>query len=74
LKAFDDYLASGLSLAYPVEKLFQRPVADALTHTGQIAMQRRMAGCPIRSENYFRADISAGRVGEDQAAPTREFD
>jgi hypothetical protein len=74
LKAFDDYLASDLPLGYSVEKLFQGPVADALTHTGQIAMQRRMAGCPIRSENYFRADISAGRVGQDQAVPAREFD
>lgn len=74
LKAFDDYLASDLPLAYPVEKLFQGPVADALTHTGQIAMLRRMAGCSIRGENYFRADISAGRVGQDQAAPVREFD
>jgi len=74
VKAFDDYLASDLPLTYSVEKLFQGPVADALTHTGQIAMLRRMAGCPIHGENYFRADINAGRVGQDQAAPAREFD
>lgn len=73
LKAFDDYLASGLPLGYPVEKLFQGPVADALTHTGQLTILRRMAGCPIRGENYFLADISAGRVGQDQAEPVREF-
>jgi len=48
-------------------------VADALTHTGQIAMLRRMAGCPMRGENYYRAEITAGRVGQDQAAPSREF-
>jgi hypothetical protein len=74
LKAFDDYLASDAPLGCPVEKLFQGPVADALTHTGQIAMLRRMAGCPIRGENYFRADIKAGRVGQEQAAAVREFD
>ncbi len=73
LKAFDDYLASDLPLSAPVEKLFQGPVADALTHTGQIAMLRRMAGCPIRAENYFRADIVAGRVGQQQTPPSREF-
>ncbi len=73
LKAFDDFLASGAPLAAPAEKLFQGPVADALTHTGQLAMLRRMAGCPIKGENYYRADISAGRVGQDQAAPVREF-
>jgi hypothetical protein len=73
LKAFDDYLASDLPLGDSVEKLFQGPVADALTHTGQLTMLRRMAGCPIRGENYHRADIAAGRVGQEQAPPSREF-
>jgi hypothetical protein len=73
LKAFDGYLASDAPLAASAEKLFQGPVADALTHTGQIAILRRLAGCPIRGENYYRADITAGRVGHDQAAPVREF-
>ncbi|MBZ5525279.1 MAG: hypothetical protein LAP21_23880 [Acidobacteriia bacterium] len=73
LKAFDDYLASALPLGYPAEKLFQGPVADALTHVGQIAMLRRLAGCPIRGENYFRAEIVAGHVGEEQATPQKEF-
>lgn len=74
VKAFDDYLASQLPLGYPAEKLFQGAIADSLTHVGQIAMLRRLAGCPIRGENYFRAEIVAGRVGEKQAAPMQEFD
>lgn len=74
LQAFDDYLASGQPLASPPERLFQGPLADALTHTGQINMLRRMAGCPVRGENYYRAEIVAGRVGQEQAAPKREFD
>ena len=73
LEAFDGYLASGAPLGAPPEKLFQGPVADALTHTGQLAILRRMAGCPMRGENYYRAEIVAGRVGPDQAAPVREF-
>jgi hypothetical protein len=73
LKAFDDYLASDAPLTVSAEKLFQAPIADALTHTGQIAMLRRMAGCPMRGENYFRAEIVVGRVGKDQTAPGREF-
>jgi hypothetical protein len=73
LKAFDDYLASGTPLPVSDEKLFQGPIADALTHTGQIAMLRRMAGCSMRGENYFRAEITAGRVGKYQAEPSREF-
>lgn len=73
LVAFDDYLASGQPLHAPVERLLQGPIADALTHVGQLAMMRRLAGAPIKSENYFVAEISAGRVGPDQAAPKREF-
>ncbi len=73
LKAFDDYLASDQPLNASPEKIFQGAVADALTHTGQINMLRRMAGCPIRGENYYRAEITVGRVGPDQAAPNREF-
>jgi hypothetical protein len=73
LQAFDNYLASGDPLHAPAEKLFQGPVADALTHVGQIAMLRRLAGEPIRGENYYVADISAGRVGREQSAPKKEF-
>jgi len=74
LKKFDDFLASSKSLKAPIEKLFQGPVADALTHIGQIAMLRRLAACPIKGENYFKAEITAGRVGTEQSAPRHEFD
>jgi hypothetical protein len=74
LKRFDDYLASPEPLHSPAEGLFQGPIADALTHVGQLAMLRRLAGCPIKGENYFKADIAAGRVGPEQSAPRREFD
>ena len=73
LKKFDDYLQSNEPLNAPAERLFQGPVADALTHVGQLAMLRRLAGCPIKGENYFKAEIHAGRVGADQAAPRLEF-
>ena len=73
LEAFDACLASDAPLQAPAEKLFQGPIADALTHVGQIAMLRRLAGVPMRGENYYVAEITAGRVGSDQAAPKREF-
>jgi hypothetical protein len=73
LKKFDDYLASDKPLQAAPEKLFQGPIADALNHVGQIAMLRRMAGAPMKGENYFVADIAVGCVGKDQAAPKREF-
>ena len=73
LEALDRRLA-GAAPACSQEKLFQGPIADALTHVGQIAMLRRMAGCPVRGENYFRAEIAAGRVGAEQAAAVVEFE
>lgn len=73
LAAFDAYLGSEQPLHASLEKLFQGPVADALTHVGQLAMMRRQAGAPIQGENYFVAEIAAGRVGPDQAAPKRVF-
>jgi hypothetical protein len=74
LKKLDDYLASDAPISCPLEKLFQGPVADALAHTGQLAMLRRMSGAPMKSENYFAADVAAGRVGREQTPPKREFD
>ena len=73
LKAFDGYLASNESRE-PAGKLFQGPIADAFTHVGQIGMLRRLAGAPVRGENYHKADIQAGHVGPEQPAPKREFD
>ena len=74
LERFDAYLAADAPLHESAEKLFQGPIADALTHVGQIAMLRRMAGSAVRGENYHRAEIAAGRVGPEQTPPRREFD
>lgn len=74
LRRFDEALASPEPLGFPAEKLFQGPIADAFTHIGQIAMLRRLAGAPVRGENYFKADIQAGRVGPEQTASRVEFD
>jgi hypothetical protein len=74
LEAFDRRLSSGEPLGFPAEKIFQGPIADALTHVGQLAMLRRMAGCKMRGENYFNAKIAVGRVGAEQADAVVEFE
>lgn len=74
IAAFDRHLASDVPLAASPEKLFQGPVADALTHVGQIAYLRRLAGIPIRGENYFVADVTTGCVGPEQPPARFEFD
>ena len=73
LKSFDDFLASNAPVEAPLEKLFQGPVADALTHVGQLAILRRLARAPVKGENYYAAEVVAGRVSAEQAAPKREF-
>ena len=73
LRKFDDLLASSDPVHAPFEELFQGPVADAFAHVGQIAILRRLAGDPVKGENYYKAEITIGRVGADQAPPKREF-
>jgi hypothetical protein len=73
VKKFDDFLASSESLQATPEKLLQGPIADALAHVGQIAILRRLAGDPVKAENFYKAEIVAGRVGADQAKPKLEF-
>ena len=74
LARFDALLAAAPVPPPTMQRLFQGPIADALIHTGQLAMLRRRAGGPVRGENYFKADIAVGTVGPTQAPPRAEFD
>ncbi len=74
LTTFDGYLASDAPLGMSAETLFQGPVADALTHTGQLMIMRRLSGQPARGESYVQADVVVGRTGLEQSAPRVEFD
>ncbi len=74
LARLDRRLADPAPLGYPAEILFQGPIADALTHIGQLSMLRSAAGAAVRPESYARAEIVAGRVGQEQSATRKEFD
>lgn len=76
LASIDAALAAEAPIDVPLDKWYQGPFADALTHVGQLAMLRRMFGAPMKGEAYFYADIQPGRVGPDQtpADPKYEFD
>jgi hypothetical protein len=73
LTAVDARLASPEPLGRSELRLVQGPFADALTHVGQIAVLRRLAGSPVKGENYFKAEVEVGRVGPDQAPAVYEF-
>jgi hypothetical protein len=68
LKDLDDTIAQGLGPegSLTIEQIFQGPIIDAMTHVGQLATLRRMAGSPIKGENYWKANIKIGQVGPDQ--------
>ena len=74
LAELDQALEAGALPPGAEEKLIQGPLTDTLTHVGQLAMLRGLAGCPVRPESYARAEIVVGRVGLAQSAPVREFD
>jgi hypothetical protein len=73
LKRFDDALANE-PIKADITKVFQGPIADALTHTGQLAALRRLAGCPMKGEAYPLADIVIGRVGFEQTSPDPKYE
>ena len=74
LARLDAQLAAHELVKVSAEQLLQGPLADALTHVGQLTLLRRLAGAPIRGENYLRAAIAAGHVGLEQPPPRREFE
>jgi len=51
------------------ERLLQGPFSDAMTHAGQLALLRRLAGVPVPPENFIVAEIQPDRLGRDQAEP-----
>lgn len=75
LEALDRALAAGIEFEEEAaERTLQGPIADAITHAGQLAMLRRMAGSPISGENFRAADIRTGRVGPDQPDAVKPFE
>jgi hypothetical protein len=74
LRSLDEALAAATLEKYPAEIIFQGPIADALTHIGQLSLMRGAAGAAVRPESYARADIATGRVGREQSAIRKEFD
>jgi hypothetical protein len=63
--------ADGALGALTPQQLVQGPLADVLTHVGQLAMLRRLCGAPVAPENFIFADVRADRLHADQPAPAR---
>lgn len=65
------YIENGSPLleGMSAERLLQGPFSDAMTHAGQLAMLRRLAGAPVAPENFLLAEIDPERLGTDQAEP-----
>src|SRR5215211_5795745 len=58
------HLAAGTEIReISLNQLLQGPISDAMTHAGQIAMLRRLAGLPVASENFIFAEVSPDELG-----------
>ncbi len=63
------HLERGSPLSISHQQLLQGPLADTMTHVGQLAMLRRLAASPVAPENFIRADVRAERLGPEQPEP-----
>ncbi len=72
LNGVGELLRSGAPLRdISAEQLLQGPLADTMTHVGQLALMRRLCDSAVRGENFIFAEVRADRLGVDQAAPAR---
>lgn len=70
LSELDHLLESGTPLhGRTEEQLLQGPLADAMTHVGQLAMMRRLDGAPLPKESFDEAPIRAGEISLNPIAP-----
>ncbi|MDQ2923988.1 MAG: hypothetical protein M3R43_00265 [Acidobacteriota bacterium] len=65
----DDFGDASLTARITDEQFLHGPLADAMTHVGQLAMLRRLAGAPVPSENFIFADVDASNVGPKHPEP-----
>ncbi len=69
LESLSEWIRSGAFDRVSPEQLLQGPLSDAMSHAGQLAMLRRLAGSPVPPENFVVAEISADNVGPNQPPP-----
>lgn len=65
----DDFGNASLRATLSDEQFLQGPLADAMTHAGQLAILRRLAGSPVASENFIHAHVSRDNVSAAQPEP-----
>ncbi len=70
----DDLGNESLDATISDAQFLHGPLADVMTHAGQLAMLRRLAGSPVPSENFIFADVEATNVGADQPPPAAPDD
>ena len=64
-----DFADASLTAAITDAQFLQGPLSDVMTHAGQLAMLRRLAGSPVPPEDFIHADVRTDRVGADQPLP-----
>ena len=65
----DDFANPALTASITDEQFLQGPLSDTMTHAGQLAYIRRLAGVPVAPENFIFARIEMENVSREQAPP-----
>ncbi|MES3035363.1 MAG: hypothetical protein V4813_15295 [Gemmatimonadota bacterium] len=65
----DDFMDAALTATITDQQFLHGPLADTMTHAGQLALLRRLAGDPVASENFIFADVSHENLTSDQSEP-----
>lgn len=65
----DDFANTSLHATISDAQFLHGPLADAMTHAGQLALLRRLAGAPVPSENFIHAAVNAANVSAEQPLP-----
>lgn len=50
-----------------LEELLHGPLSDVMTHAGQLALLRRLAGSPLPPERFIEATIRVGQFHKPQS-------
>jgi hypothetical protein len=69
LSRLHEHFANGSFERMRPEGFLQGPLADAMTHVGQLAMLRRLYGAPVPPENFIFAEVDSRNVSAEQPDP-----
>lgn len=69
LESLSELIERGAFERITPRQLLQGPLSDVMSHVGQLALLRRLAGSPVPPEDFIFAAVSADNLGSRQPDP-----